>query len=957
MTTNLGPWPGNLYPPVRAHATANITPFTYYDGLTFLEILSELRKWLSDILLPGLDGIIEIIDGMIQDALENVEIDLEVMREELNDALASIELTDKELRAYVDDVLQQVINNSIQVSDPVIAGVLEKTDSQSRALVSAIANPRVIFVDDFKRFGDLSDTESWQRAVDYAVAQGDAFNFTITGRKDRYELHDEIILNGLNNATLMGGLTNPATIVGQVGGGDHRAFYVENRSGETVSTQLNVLGDSLLNMNVWGGFDPSVTTVPLNVAGNGSTEAAVRFGAINVSVTLADNVIPVSGGAVITALDPVEQWRNVQVQWEIAAELEGITGTFLFPSSSFEFGRFVPDTVLDAPVTVPAGSPLTILEDVENSSGIGFESNNMIVWLGRNSTQNYDTFTRDMDAIMTRSTGANMVVSVTNGSNEPSGTHAYARVMAMNEYLESTFPDEYWDARSWLNHECIYAMHITPTVDDLENMGADCPPPSIMNDNYHPSAAAYNALGVEMERQAKMRGVIATSGAVRTGNLRFTNFDFDGSATYPEDGVFDRRQDNIRSADRINDAIHMNGNLRPSGGDNPVDNIEIDHCSFIGIYTLPVHLKGCSNIDMHDNFIKRSLDTGFTFSRAVKFYNNRVEWSSDNGVSISRGCSEIVISGNNIVGSYYAGIHVGGFGNDAGPEDITITGNTVLQSRQYGISAINGSKRVTITGNTVDGVLRGAPSENRDTLGDRAPVAYGSGIIFGGRVTGETTPNATVHDWCEDVLVVGNIVKNCDRMGILAKGGTRRPRITGNTVIDVGSAMNASGSVSISPTHRYYNIGISAYSLSSDLVTDGVASDNTIVDTRSNNLTNYGVLFLEDLHNVGARLRNAQRLGLGSRPTVGDGVSTAALFIDGPSSKVVSQVFQGDGESLFSIRKSLSDALEVYMYGSDISVPLKFHRSTGQMVLDLPTISDVTGNLYVDQYGVLRKIV
>lgn len=123
MTTNLGPWPGNLYPPVRAHATANITPFTYYDGLSFLEVLEALRAWLRETLIPGLDGIIEIVDGMIQDALENVEIDLEVMRQELNDALASIELTDTELRAYVDDVLQQVIDDSIELQAEVVKGI------------------------------------------------------------------------------------------------------------------------------------------------------------------------------------------------------------------------------------------------------------------------------------------------------------------------------------------------------------------------------------------------------------------------------------------------------------------------------------------------------------------------------------------------------------------------------------------------------------------------------------------------------------------------------------------------------------------------------------------------------------------------------------------------------------------------------------------------------------------
>lgn len=132
MTTNLGPWPIDAYPPIRTHATANITPFTYYDGATFLEILSELRTWLSKTLIPGIDAVVDIVDGMINNALEGVEQDLAVMRQEVSDALASVAETDIELRGYVDDVLQQVINNSIELQDPVAAALVNDGASQTR---------------------------------------------------------------------------------------------------------------------------------------------------------------------------------------------------------------------------------------------------------------------------------------------------------------------------------------------------------------------------------------------------------------------------------------------------------------------------------------------------------------------------------------------------------------------------------------------------------------------------------------------------------------------------------------------------------------------------------------------------------------------------------------------------------------------------------------------------------
>lgn len=132
MTTNLGPWPIDAYPPIRTHATANITPFTYYDGATFLEILSELRTWLRDTLIPGIDNVINIVDDLINNALEGVEQDLAVMRQEVSDALASVAETDTELRGYVDDVLQQVINNSIELQDPVAAALVNDDTSQTR---------------------------------------------------------------------------------------------------------------------------------------------------------------------------------------------------------------------------------------------------------------------------------------------------------------------------------------------------------------------------------------------------------------------------------------------------------------------------------------------------------------------------------------------------------------------------------------------------------------------------------------------------------------------------------------------------------------------------------------------------------------------------------------------------------------------------------------------------------
>lgn len=954
---NIGPFPPFV---IRHRAFSNVQPFTYDDGITHFELLDCLVHYFETELKPWLESIPELLDEFGDEIETQVNAALEDVREAVNQALAdqTDEIDDKidDLEALVNDAVQQVINSTIAVSDPVIAGVLENTESRSRKLVSDISNPRVLFVDDYREAGDVSDSESWQRAVDYAVAQTGTHGYTITGRKDVYRLHTRVNLDGLQNATIAGGLHSMARMVAADGSGViDSAFRVSMVSASSPTNTVAVLGDSLSNATVRAELDANVTA--LAVAGNSSTEAAFRYGALAVRVTSETGTIPVSGTAVLTVLNPSSQWRRTGVQVEVPARLAGVDGRFLFRTASSE-ARFVANVAPAAPVTVADDSLITVLPGA--LSGAGHEDEPLILWIGRNSTENYSDFTRDIDAILARS-GVNktMVVSVTNGSNEPSGTQAYARVQNMNTYLADVAGGMFFDLRSWIVNSLIYVLGIAPTEADLENMANDCPPPSVManNDTIHFSTAASSAIGAELNRQARIRGIVSPGGAPSTSNVHIKNFIFDGSATYPEDGIFDRRQDNVRADDRLSAGVNMDGNLRPDGRDNIVDRITVSDCEFDGMYSLPIHLKGVSNVVIERNFIKRSLDTGLTFSRAVKFVNNRVEWSSDNGVSISRGCSEVVIANNNIIGSYYAGIHVGGFAGDSGPTDIAITGNTVLLSRQYGISAIDGSKRVVITGNEVDGVQRGAPSENRASMGDAAPSVYGTGIVFGGYMTGETTPNARVVDWGEDFIVAGNLVKNCDRMGIIARGGTRRFKIDNNLVIDVGSARSASGSVVIANNHGYYNIGIGAYRLSTDFVELGFASNNTIIDTRAAPLINFGVVRLSETMNNGVNLRNDLRRSIGNSASIGTNTSTGIFRLNGPSGSIRSFVLESAGNSIASIRLSTTNALEFFAYGAN-SAPLKINTFNGQITIDdLPTVTGVTSNLYVDQYGVLRKIV
>lgn len=434
-----------------------------------------------------------------------------------------------------------------------------------------------------------------------------------------------------------------------------------------------------------------------------------------------------------------------------------------------------------------------------------------------------------------------------------------------------------------------------------------------------------------------------------TENITIRGFTFEGGLTSsPAPGVHDRRQDNVWADDRMNAALYMNGNLVPSeSAAGTVDGVTVEGCRFIGLYSLPVHLRGVSNVVMRGNYLWRSLDTGFVHCKSVQFTGNRVEWSADNGVSVSRGCTQVVIADNTIEGSYYAGIHVGGFSGEAGASHVTISGNTVLNSRQYGISAISGTRNATITGNVVDGVMRGAPSnDNRDAMGDRAPISYGTGILFGGLMTGETTANAAVVEWSTDVLITGNLVKNADRCGIMSKGGVKRINITGNTVTNVGSKFSTGGGTEIPATHLYYNIGIGIYGLSRDFIEELVVVGNMVEDTRSTPIIGRSFSCGDRATMAGNRDKNVRTPNHRGLVLAGSGAASMEI-----------EFVIGSETPDFRISRLTDRTLRFYANNSGTNVNvMEMHRDGKVLMPNLRTISGVTSNLYLAQNGELRII-
>lgn len=113
-------------PPVSA-----ITPFTYRDLITFLDILYALARYTA-----AMSG---EVDAKIAQLIEDVNAALQAQADATNLALSELTIyVDSEIadmRAYVDAAVASIIDANVEITDPIIAGAIDDEDSDSRAIV------------------------------------------------------------------------------------------------------------------------------------------------------------------------------------------------------------------------------------------------------------------------------------------------------------------------------------------------------------------------------------------------------------------------------------------------------------------------------------------------------------------------------------------------------------------------------------------------------------------------------------------------------------------------------------------------------------------------------------------------------------------------------------------------------------------------------------------------------
>jgi hypothetical protein len=148
------PIPAPLPPYTPGFAnTPNVTPFTYRDGLSYVQKFERLKDYLNRTILP-------YINEHFTELYDEFTRQVNLMITEVNEALATQDANNDEkianLEAFVNAQVQAIIEDSIQVQDPVLTGILSDPNSDSRAALDKIYQSTYIMTPE--RFSGLDNT-------------------------------------------------------------------------------------------------------------------------------------------------------------------------------------------------------------------------------------------------------------------------------------------------------------------------------------------------------------------------------------------------------------------------------------------------------------------------------------------------------------------------------------------------------------------------------------------------------------------------------------------------------------------------------------------------------------------------------------------------------------------------------------------------------------------------------
>lgn len=116
-------------PPIVVGPITNVQPFTYRDGETFASLLYRIRAYILE-LAP-------YIDGALEETIEKVDEAIAASNAWTADQI-------NQMIDYVNEQVALIIGDSIQVQDPVVAGMFGDPTSQTRIVADGLYAPKSI---------------------------------------------------------------------------------------------------------------------------------------------------------------------------------------------------------------------------------------------------------------------------------------------------------------------------------------------------------------------------------------------------------------------------------------------------------------------------------------------------------------------------------------------------------------------------------------------------------------------------------------------------------------------------------------------------------------------------------------------------------------------------------------------------------------------------------------------
>lgn len=155
-------WPHNNYAPMRLRATANITPFTYYDGRSYLEILEELRRWLNTVLVPGVDDVIDTVNELIDDMQDNFDGKLGELHDILTTLQGMVEDVDGKLDHAI-NLVSEAQSYAARAEDAANNAEGYALDAQRLAMFAQ--NAKIAAGDGFDPTGTTDSTDAFKAVL------------------------------------------------------------------------------------------------------------------------------------------------------------------------------------------------------------------------------------------------------------------------------------------------------------------------------------------------------------------------------------------------------------------------------------------------------------------------------------------------------------------------------------------------------------------------------------------------------------------------------------------------------------------------------------------------------------------------------------------------------------------------------------------------------------------------